>query len=122
MGDIDHFKTINDTYGHLVGDAVLTEMSRILRKHCRQSDIPARWGGEEFAILLPNTDISGGQALAERIRQAITTHPFEHGHHITVSFGVATLTHDDGRDLVRRADAALYTAKQTGRNTVVSDT
>lgn len=119
MGDIDHFKNINDTYGHLKGDAVLVEMGKILRQYCRQSDIPVRWGGEEFAILLPETDLAGGRNLAERIRQAVEAHQFEGVSHITSSFGVASLK-TDGQDLVKRADEALYEAKKKGRNTVIS--
>lgn len=119
IGDIDHFKRINDTYGHLVGDIVLTEFGKILRMHCRQSDIPVRWGGEEFAILLPETGLKGGIVLAERIRQTIETYPFKDVGHITASFGVASLT-GNRQELIERADSALYKAKKSGRNKVVS--
>lgn len=117
IGDLDHFKEVNDTYGHLTGDKVLRELGKIIRHYCRQSDIPVRWGGEEFAILLPETDLAGGEALAERIHQTIGTYQFEGVPHITASFGVATLT-SDAQDLLSRADAALYEAKKQGRNQV----
>ena len=118
IGDIDHFKHVNDTYGHLIGDSVLIEIGLILRMHCRQSDIPVRWGGEEFAILLPETDLTGGITFAERIRQIIEFHQFEGVLQITASFGVADLK-VDGQDLMHRADSALYDAKKQGRNRVV---
>jgi diguanylate cyclase (GGDEF)-like protein len=87
--------------------------------HCRQSDIPIRWSGEEFAILLPETDLAGGIALAERIRQTVDVHKFENVEHITASFGVASLQ-TDGQDLITRSDSALYEAKKSGGNKVVS--
>jgi diguanylate cyclase (GGDEF)-like protein len=121
MGDIDHFKRINDTYGHLAGDAVLVEIGKILRRHCRRSDIPVRWGGEEFAILLPETDLMGGMMLAERIRQTIESHQFEGVEHLTISFGAAVLT-TNREELIKRANASLSEAKRSGRNKVVSNT
>lgn len=117
IGDIDHFKDVNDTYGHLIGDKILREIGKIIRRFCRQSDIPVRWGGEEFAILLPETDLAGASALAERIRQTIDTHQFEDVPHITSSFGVAMLT-SDAQDMLTRADTALYEAKKHERNQV----
>lgn len=119
MGDIDRFKQFNDTYGHLVGDRVLTAVSQILRMHCRQSDIAVRWGGEELAVLLPETGREGAETVAERIRQAVEENQFDDIHRITISLGVAELK-TDGRDLLSRADDALYKAKEAGRNRVVS--
>jgi diguanylate cyclase (GGDEF)-like protein len=121
IGDIDHFKHINDTYGDQVGDAVIVEIGKILRIHCRRSDIPARWGGEEVAVLLPETDLMGGMMLAERIRQTIESYQFEGIEQLTISFGVATLT-SDRHELIKRADASLSEAKKSGRNKVVTTT
>ncbi len=118
MLDIDHFKRVNDTYGHDVGDLVLTELAMILDDHCRQSDIPIRWGGEEFIILLPETDKQGAKKLAERIRCTIETYGFTTAGHQTASFGVAILV-DDYQTLIKQADKALYKAKENGRNIVV---
>ena len=118
MLDIDHFKQVNDTYGHDVGDLVLTELAEILNNHCRQSDIPIRWGGEEFMVLLPETDMDGAKKLAERIRAEIEMHEFTTAGHQTASFGVALLT-DSHSTLIKHADEALYKAKENGRNIVV---
>lgn len=118
VGDIDHFKRVNDTYGHLVGDAVLVEVSRLIRQHCRQSDLPVRWGGEEFAVLLPETGLTGGVVVAERIRNSVEKNHFDIVKRITVSFGVASLI-SETQDLMQRADEALYQAKRQGRNRVV---
>lgn len=117
VGDIDHFKQVNDTYGHLVGDMVLIEVSNIIKQHCRQSDLPVRWGGEEFAILLPETELTGSVIVAERIRTAIEQHLFETVKHVTISFGVSTFLSSE-QDLLQRADLALYEAKGKGRNQV----
>jgi two-component system, cell cycle response regulator len=120
ISDIDHFKKINDTYGHLVGDTVLQAVAQLIMQQCRRCDLVARFGGEEFVILLPETPLEGGKIAAEKIRQAIASHPFEQVQHLTSSFGVASLTQNiDGRDLLHQADSALYSAKQNGRNQVV---
>lgn len=122
MADIDFFKQINDTYGHLTGDTVLQEFAQILMQQCRKSDLIARFGGEEFIILLPETPLKGGIIVAERMCERIATHIFQEVEHITASFGVANLITDrDGRELLRRADSALYQAKKNGRNQVVVD-
>jgi two-component system cell cycle response regulator len=118
IGDIDHFKRINDTYGHSVGDAVLVEIGKILRRHCRRSDISVRWGGEAFAILLPETDLMGGMMFAERLCQAIESHQFEGIDQLTASFGVAILT-TNRQELIERAELGLSEAKQSGGNKVV---
>ncbi len=115
--DIDNFKAINDTYGHLIGDVVLAEISKVVRKYCRETDIPVRWGGEECAVLLPETDLEGGVQLAERIREAIDAHQFEDVPHITASFGVADLKTDE-QNLLMRTESALHKAKRSGRNNV----
>lgn len=119
--DIDHFKRINDTYGHPVGDAVLKKVGRILREAVRSVDIAARYGGEEFVSLLVNTDAKGAQQMAERIRGTIEKNRFLwNGENIpvTMSVGFATYPDDaaDKKDLIEKADQALYWAKGNGRN------
>jgi diguanylate cyclase (GGDEF)-like protein len=119
LGNVDHFTQINETLGHPGGDAVLAGLGRILRKHCRRSDIPVRWEGETFAILAPETELIGAMMLAERVRQTVETYDFQDAVHLTMSFGVATL--DSNReDLVNRTKTSLENAKNTGRNKVVS--
>ncbi len=120
MADLDDFKKINDTFGHKTGDLILQEFANILRRGIREADLPARWGGEEFAVLLPETDIKGAEKLAECLCQTIGMHDFPNVGHLTASFGVAGMT-DADHDLVQVADKALYQAKQTGRNKVVTE-
>lgn len=120
--DIDHFKRINDTYGHQAGDRALIEIARLLSEGSRETDVVGRWGGEEFMILLPHTDLAGAGRLAEKIRTTIAAHEFSGIGQQTASFGVAAYTIDDQpNDLVARADAALYDAKRNGRNRVASN-
>ncbi len=126
MIDIDHFKAYNDANGHVAGDIVLERMARIIREECRESDIPARFGGEEFAILFPRTDSRKAVEIVDRLRQIIAAEPFYHekalpGGQLTVSGGLATYPQDavDWYSLINNADKALYSAKQTGRNRVV---
>lgn len=117
--DLDHFKRVNDESGHAAGDGVLRELATLLRHSVRAEDIVARWGGEEFVILLPECDETAAAALAENLRGAMAAHDFRVPRRITASFGVAQL--EDGGDLeslVARADAALYRAKTLGRNRV----
>lgn len=119
--DLDHFKNVNDTYGHTVGDAVLRELARRLAGCVREVDIVARYGGEEFVVVTPETDIVGAEHLAERICEAVREEPFVVGTDIvmvTVSVGIATLpTHGIvSGDLVRAADEGLYAAKRAGRD------
>lgn len=124
--DLDHFKAINDRYGHAAGDAVLRAAAGLLKQHERGADLPARLGGEEFAILLPETDLDGAVVLAERLRTACeglrVTEPggLWSGLTVTMSLGVATCDPEDRSfdDLFRRADATLYRAKHKGRNRV----
>ena len=119
MLDIDHFKRINDTHGHPTGDQVLREIAEILHATVRQSDRLGRWGGEEFLLICPETDLAGARRLAENQRAAIQTHPFPTVGHCTASFGVSQVrTEDTAASLVARADAALYQAKTAGRNRV----
>lgn len=123
--DVDHFKQFNDSFGHLIGDEVLKRVSRILEANARVSDYVARFGGEEFAIILPNTDSAGALALAERFREAIAFEPFP-ARRITASLGVATLSPEfpltgdvaDCLALIKSADEALYLSKLRGRNQV----
>src|SRR3954447_7337146 len=126
MLDIDDFKRVNDNYGHQQGDLVLSEVARILRESSREIDAPARYGGEELAVVLPGTDLEGAYNLAERVRAGIEALelPVPGGRgplRVTASLGVASLTHGEGdpRDLLARADAALYEAKRSGKNKVI---
>jgi diguanylate cyclase (GGDEF)-like protein len=117
--DVDHFKSVNDTYGHQVGDRILVELADILRQNIRASDYPGRWGGEEFLVICPQTDLDGASAVAEKLRAAIAAHDFPSVGTKTSSFGVATYQPDESEEeLMARADAALYRAKETGRNRV----
>ena len=124
--DLDHFKTVNDTYGHSVGDRLLTEVATLLHKGLRQEDLLARYGGEEFAILVHGVDIAGAASLAERLRRSVAEHrpstvP-KAGFRQTVSVGLAGFPYQgiqDARTLMAAADAAMYTAKKRGRNRVV---
>lgn len=117
--DLDHFKNVNDTWGHQVGDQVLVCTAQLLTARLRQTDCAGRWGGEEFMVICPDTDLEGARALAETLRQAITAQTFPTAGHQTASFGVACCTvGDQVKTLVSRADQALYEAKHLGRNRV----
>lgn len=117
--DIDHFKSVNDTYGHDIGDEVLKHLAKIVQDTIRQIDIFARWGGEEFLVLSPNTDLKNIQVLAEKLRLAIAEAEFSEVSHITVSQGISTFEAEDTFDkLFKRADMGLYYAKEHGRNQV----
>lgn len=125
MIDIDHFKRVNDSYGHLVGDDVLRDVGQLLLETIRGSDIVARYGGEEFLLLLPETDDTGAEAFAERIRESVERRAFGDdgglGLSLTVSIGIAVYPAariESVEDLFARADAALYRAKADGRNRV----
>ncbi|HQR29840.1 MAG TPA: diguanylate cyclase, partial [Anaeromyxobacteraceae bacterium] len=117
--DLDHFKRVNDEHGHAAGDQVLTGAARLLESRVRESDLAARWGGEEFAIIASMTDAAGAVRLAEKLRGMLEVTHMGPPVRVTASFGVAELRPDDGvDDLIRRADEALYRAKQEGRNRV----
>lgn len=117
--DIDHFKSVNDTYGHEAGDHGLQELSRIVAALVRQTDIFARFGGEEFVILVHNNDVRTGRDLAEKIRLNVEQHNFPQIGTVTCSFGVAQFYPDDTAEtFIKRADDAMYAAKQAGRNRV----
>lgn len=125
MLDLDDFKRINDTYGHLVGDRVLGEIGQLLKSTVREVDIVARYGGEEFTIILPETDASGAFIVAEKIREAVSLHRFPdadggHSIHITVSIGLASypVHAADKESLLRSADDAVYHSKETGKDRV----
>jgi len=118
--DIDHFKNVNDTYGHNIGDTVLIEIADILKNNIREDDIAARWGGEEFAILLPHTEIEGTYLLAEKLRICIENSTIIEKEQITASFGVGIYTNNESKTtFFEKVDNALYSAKDNGRNCVV---
>jgi diguanylate cyclase (GGDEF)-like protein len=127
LADLDHFKQINDQYGHLVGDAVLREASARMKSAIRRYDSIGRYGGEEFLAVLPGCDAAGGVAQAERLRLALAREPFSiNGQAITVtaSFGCTLssgVSLSDADSLVREADMALYAAKEHGRNRIESN-
>lgn len=117
--DIDHFKSINDTYGHIVGDKVLKAFSDELKSSLRTSDRLYRFGGEEFLMLLYDTDLDGATVLASKIREAIQNHVFPNQIRLTASFGCASFdTEDSFESWLQRADHALYAAKRSGRNRI----
>lgn len=121
MIDIDHFKQVNDQYGHLTGDKVLVECSRLLRDNLRKSDIICRWGGEEFLILCFETTQEQGTLLAELLLEKIRCHPFPEVGKMTISAGIAQATPEDNTEtLTKRADTLLYEAKHQGRDRVRS--
>jgi len=120
--DIDHFKSVNDTYGHIVGDEVLRHIAQVAKSILRKSDMIARWGGEEFILLLPNTSVSYAANVAEKLRATIENETFNNVvGRITCSFGVSSLRNNEevGKELLQRVDDLLYQAKNSGRNRVV---
>jgi two-component system, cell cycle response regulator len=126
--DIDYFKAINDSHGHDAGDDVLREFALRIRKATRNIDLACRYGGEEFVIVMPETDMAVATMVAERLRRRIASEPFAIQHHtrhveVTISIGIAALTGvtDDATTILKRADQALYRAKRDGRNRVVPD-
>jgi diguanylate cyclase (GGDEF)-like protein/hemerythrin-like metal-binding protein len=120
--DIDHFKRINDSFGHPVGDQVIREVASCILSAIRLSDSLTRWGGEEFLVLMPNTGISHAIALAERIRESIAAHEFVGIGQITASLGLAEYIPSEPRDAwLDRADRAMYRAKNQGRNRIEAD-
>jgi len=128
MSDIDHFKSFNDTYGHLTGDQVLRLVALSLKHNVKGQDLAARYGGEEFAIILPNTVLRDATTVADHIRRAVMQRDLmkrstgENLGHVTISLGVATLRPGDTpQSLIERADNCLYAAKRNGRNRVISE-
>ncbi|WP_198305728.1 sensor domain-containing diguanylate cyclase [Arcobacter vandammei] len=120
MFDIDHFKKINDNYGHDVGDYILSELCRVVDNKLRQGDTFARFGGEEFMIIFPNTTIQATISIANRIRRDIETYDFKKVPQVTVSLGVIEVKGDISQEIIlKNVDIALYKAKEKGRNTVV---
>ena len=121
--DIDHFKSINDDFGHACGDMVLSVTAKLIKQCARDSDLVFRYGGEEFVLLLSNTDLSGAQLLAERIRKKLEHHTLAFDMEpvkITASLGIATLKSTDSLEsFIQRADSAMYQAKDRGRNLVM---
>lgn len=119
MFDIDSFKEINDAHGHSIGDRVLVATASIVQRVVRKVDSFGRWGGEEFLVLCPSTDLEMGWHIAERLREAISSHEYDHVGMITASFGVAEYQEGESpEDLLARADNVLYLAKARGKNRV----
>ena len=122
--DVDHFKRVNDTFGHAFGDTVLREVAARLSVALREGDLLGRWGGEEFLVVLPGAERSEARAVAERLREVISSRPFAVGTgdeiDVTVSVGVASTTRGDREAVVHQADRALYAAKGAGRNLVIA--
>ena len=117
MMDVDFFKSINDKYGHIVGDSVLKEIASLLKENIRSIDIAGRWGGEEFLIICDETNLDGAYILAENIRVKIQNHKFAHANQVTASLGVAMIKKEINiNELIKNADDALYQAKRSGRN------
>ena len=119
--DIDFFKQVNDMHGHEVGDTVLCTLVQIIKQHIREFDIFARWGGEEFIILIPKATEENTMRKAESIRKSIETYPFEKAGKVTASFGVTQYKKlDTESSIFRRCDEALYQSKENGRNRISS--
>jgi len=125
MMDIDHFKKVNDTYGHAVGDLVLKEFANRIGKNIRGVDLAARYGGEEFVVMMPETPTDWAFMIGDRLRQEVFDNPFEVGAAdgpLTISVSIGVATSDEGQTpaaLLEAADKALYEAKENGRNRVV---
>ena len=127
MLDIDYFKSINDTHGHDAGDEVLREFALRIRKSIRGIDLACRYGGEEFVVVMPETDVGVATMVAERLRRRIESEPFAiqqgaRAVQVTISIGIAGVTDgESAASAIKRADQALYRAKRDGRNRVVPD-
>ncbi len=125
MMDVDYFKSVNDTFGHQEGDEVLTGVASIIKKLCRSQDVAARYGGEEFLLILPETNGLGARTIAERVREEVENHRFNHEgktHSVTISCGIAEINNEENQSvasLIGVADAALYRAKESGRNQTI---
>ena len=128
LGDLDHFKRVNDTFGHAIGDAVLRHVAGLIKRNVKGQDTPARFGGEEFGVVLPKTALPGAVQVVDKIRRQLAETDFILNRdggpsgHISISFGVTTLRPDDTiAELIQRVDRMLYQAKQHGRNRVESE-
>jgi diguanylate cyclase (GGDEF)-like protein len=123
MLDLDHFKQVNDNYGHAAGDSVLVQVSNLIQEQLRATDIVGRWGGEEFMVVLVGSDIHESNVVIERVLDAISKTQMTHDHliiHVKASAGIAQRKENEPFDeLIRRADQGLYYAKDTGRNRVI---
>jgi diguanylate cyclase (GGDEF)-like protein/PAS domain S-box-containing protein len=120
--DIDKFKAINDIHGHLVGDKILVELSNIVSSNIRECDTLARWGGEEFTLILPKTNKENAIKTAQKLREKIIAHDFGIGHCITCSFGVTSYKENDSTtSIIKRVDDMLYKAKNEGRDKIIYD-
>jgi diguanylate cyclase (GGDEF)-like protein len=122
MGDIDHFKAINDHFGHQIGDVVLKHLAEFLRHGLRRRDYVARWGGEEFTLLFPETRLGHAEEVLNRLRARIARHTIpEIAQHVTLSFGLTEYAKSDTPDdVLKRIDQAIYLSKESGRNTVTT--
>ena len=124
MADVDHFKRVNDTHGHDHGDAVLIQVSELIKSSLRGTDVVARWGGEEFLVLLTKTNIEQGVSVAETIRETVANKPFIYDgveHKVTLTLGIASYgSNSNFEETIQRADKALYEGKENGRNRVVT--
>jgi diguanylate cyclase (GGDEF)-like protein len=121
MLDIDHFKKVNDNFGHQCGDEALKHTSSIIRNFVRKSDVFVRFGGEEFAVILPNTNVAEGLIIAESIREAVEKSEFIYKNeriHLTISIGVSLYNGDTAEEFIGKSDNALYKAKENGRNQI----
>ena len=119
MLDIDHFKRVNDNYGHIIGDEILKRLAALLKTHIRQEDTAGRWGGEEFLLLFPDTDLAGAQRIAQLLQHAICVYEFPAELSQSCSFGVAQWDRFETlNDRLNRADSAIYQAKENGRNRI----
>jgi len=119
MLDIDNFKSINDDLGHLTGDSILIQIGEILRRSLRKNDAPVRYGGEEFAVIAPNTSLPQSLLVAEKLRSKVASHDFGINRQVTISIGCTIYRPgEDAKDFIDRADMALYDAKHAGKNTV----
>jgi len=118
LGDVDHFKNINDNFGHDLGDRVLVEISKVFKRYVRESDLVCRWGGEEFVILLKNCDDSDAYNKALQLKEEIANLSEKFGFKITMSFGISKIIGKTLKNAIEEADKAMYESKEKGRNTI----
>ncbi|WP_418790895.1 GGDEF domain-containing protein [Phosphitispora sp. TUW77] len=118
--DIDDFKKANDTKGHLYGDAVIKELSKIIKNNIHANDYAGRYGGDEFLILLPATDVTGGENLYDRLSSSLQHNEFFHDKKVTISAGITIYNNESIDDVIRIADSRLYAAKRSGKANYIS--